>query len=58
VVGLDPGHTAITRLIERGVPVPIVEWFAGHADIATTTRSCSIADDVYADRITQAFDAR
>jgi integrase len=48
-------HTAITRLIERGVPVPIVQRFAGHADIATTMRYCSIADDVYADRIVAAL---
>ena len=48
-------HTAITRLIERGVPVPIVQRFAGHADIATTMRYCSIADDVYAERITKAL---
>jgi integrase len=43
-------HTAITRLIECGVPVPIVQRSAGHADIATTMRYCSIDDDGYADR--------
>ncbi|HLT47609.1 MAG TPA: site-specific integrase [Rubricoccaceae bacterium] len=48
-------HTAITRLIERGVPVPIVQRFAGHADVSTTMRFCSIADDVYADRIVSAL---
>jgi integrase len=48
-------HTAITRLIERGVPVPLVQRFAGHADIATTMRYCSIADDVYAERIVSAL---
>jgi integrase len=48
-------HTAITRLIERGVPVPIVQRFAGHADIATTMRYCSIADDVYAEQIQKAL---
>ncbi len=51
-------HTAITRLIERGVPLPIVQRFAGHADIATTMRYCSIADDIYAERIRSAFEAR
>jgi integrase len=48
-------HTAITRLIERGVPVPLVQRYAGHADLATTMRYCSIADDVYADRIVDAL---
>jgi hypothetical protein len=37
------------------VPVPIVQRFAGHADIATTMRYCSIADDVYAERIQKAL---
>jgi integrase len=48
-------HTALTQLIERGVPVPIVQRFAGHADIATTMRYCSIDDDVYAERIVRAL---
>jgi integrase len=47
------GHTAVTGLIERGVP--IVQRFAGHADLATTMRYCSIADDGYADRIASAL---
>ena len=46
----------MTWLIERGVPVPIVQRFAGHADITTTMRYCSIADDVYADKIVAAFE--
>src|SRR5690606_3080807 len=29
-------HAAITRLIERGVPVPIAQRSAGHADAPTT----------------------
>lgn len=29
-------HTAITRLIEQGVPVPVVKDIAGHSDIRTT----------------------
>src|SRR5690606_13579106 len=48
-------HTAITRLTERGVPVPIVQRFAGHADVSTTMRFCSIADDAYADRLVSAL---
>jgi integrase len=48
-------HTAITRLVERGVPVPIVQRFAGHADITTTMRDCSIDDDVYAERVKKAL---
>ena len=48
-------ETAITQLIERGVPVPIVQRLAGHADVATTMRYCSVADDVYADRTVHAL---
>jgi hypothetical protein len=55
VTGRDPGHTAITRLVERGVPVPIVQRFDRHADIATTMRCCSIAADVYADWVVSAL---
>jgi integrase len=31
-------HTFCTRLILKGVPVPVVQRLAGHADIATTMR--------------------
>ncbi len=48
-------HSCITRLIEQGVPVPVVQRFAGHADIATTMRYCSVAHDVYADQIRSAL---
>ena len=48
-------YHAITRLIERGVPVPLVQRFAGHADIATSMRYCGIAEDVYAEQIVSAF---
>src|SRR5690606_181193 len=48
-------HAAITRLIERGVPVPIAQRSAGHADAPTTMRYRSIADDVYAERMVQAL---
>ncbi len=49
-------HSCITWLIERGVPVAIVQQFAGHADIATTMKYVSVAGDVYADKIRQALD--
>ncbi len=48
-------HSCITWLIERGVPLPVVQRFAGHADIATTMRYCSVAHDVYADQIRSAL---
>ncbi|OZC02388.1 tyrosine-type recombinase/integrase, partial [Rubricoccus marinus] len=51
-------HSCITWLLERGVPVPIVQRFAGHADIATTMRYCSVADDVYGARLRAALDAQ
>jgi integrase len=40
---------------ERGVPVPVVQRFAGHADVATTMRYCSLADDVYAVQVRAAL---
>ena len=49
-------HSCITWLIERGVPVPVVQRFAGHADVSTTMRYCSIAGDVYADQIRGVLD--
>ena len=49
-------HSCITWLIERGVPVPVVQRFAGHADVSTTMRYCSVATDVYADQIRTALD--
>lgn len=48
-------HSCITRLIEQGVPVPVVQRFAGHADVTTTMRYCSVASDVYADQIRSAL---
>ena len=48
-------HSCITWLVERGVPVPIVQRLAGHADIATTMRYCAISDEVYADQIRNAL---
>lgn len=49
-------HSCITRLIEQGVPVPIVQRFAGHADVTTTMRYCSIASDVYSEHIRAALE--
>ena len=49
-------HSCITWLIERGVPVPVVQRFAGHADVATTMLYCSVADEVYADQVRTALD--
>lgn len=39
-------HSCIPWLVEPGVPVPVVQRFAGHADIATTMRYGSVAHDV------------
>jgi len=49
-------HSCLTWLVERGVPVPVVQRFAGHADVATTMLYCSVADDVAGDRIRSALD--
>jgi integrase len=32
----DLRHTAITRLVEKGVPLPVVKELAGHSKIETT----------------------
>ena len=48
-------HTAISWLAERGVPLPVVQRFAGHADIAVTMRYVHVAPDVYADQIRSAL---
>lgn len=48
-------HTAISWLAERGVPLPVVQRFAGHADIAVTMRYVHVAPDVYADHIRAAL---
>ncbi|HEX9951370.1 MAG TPA: site-specific integrase [Rubricoccaceae bacterium] len=49
-------HTAISWLAERGVPLPVVQRFAGHADIAVTMRYVHVAPDVYADQIRSALE--
>lgn len=48
-------HTALSWLAMKGVPVPVMQRFAGHADIKTTMLYCHVAQDVYADAITRAF---
>ena len=48
-------HSCITWLLERGAPVPVIQRFAGPADVATTMRYCSVADDVYAERVRAAL---
>lgn len=37
-------HTALTRMVEQGVPLPVVQEIAGHADIRTTMRYLHLAD--------------
>lgn len=37
-------HTALTRMIEQGVPLAVVKEIAGHADIRTTMRYLHLAD--------------
>jgi integrase len=48
-------HSCIMRLIEQGISVPVVQRFAGHADVTTTMRYCSVATEVYADQIRAAL---
>ena len=38
-------HTYITWMIEQGIPVPIVQKLAGHADITTTMGYAHLASD-------------
>ena len=37
-------HTALTRMVEQGVPLPVVKEIAGHADIRTTMRYLQLAN--------------
>lgn len=48
-------HTACSWLAERGVPVEAIRRFAGHSTIAVTERYMHLSDDVYADKISAAF---
>jgi integrase len=38
-------HTACSRLVQRGVPITVVQKFMGHADITTTMRYAHLAPD-------------
>lgn len=38
-------HTTCSRLVQRSVPLPIVQRFMGHADITTTMRYAHLAPD-------------
>jgi integrase len=38
-------HTTCSRLVQRGVPLPVVQRFMGHADISTTMRYAHLAPD-------------
>lgn len=38
-------HTRITRLVAQGVPLAVVQRFAGHSDIATTLRYTHLSDE-------------
>ena len=53
-------HTAITRLIEQGVPVPVVKDIVGHSDIRTTMGYVHLANSpakqIAAQMVTQAYD--
>jgi integrase len=41
----DTRHTAITRLLEKGVPLHTVAKIAGHSNQAMTMRYAHVADD-------------
>lgn len=58
VPGLTPHvlrHSCLTWLAQKGVPVPVIQRFAGHADVTTTMLYVSVADDVYGDQIRTAL---
>ena len=38
-------HTTCSRLVQRAVPLPVVQKFMGHADITTTMRYAHLAPD-------------
>jgi integrase len=38
-------HTTCSRLVQRGVSLPVVQKFMGHADISTTMRYAHLAPD-------------
>ena len=48
-------HSCITWLVERGVPLPVVQRFAGHGSIDVTMRYAHVAPDVYSAEIRSAL---
>ncbi len=51
-------HSCITWLVERGVPLPVVQGFAGHGSIDVTMRYAHVAPDVYMAEVRRALDSR
>ena len=39
----------------EGVPIPVLQRFAGHADIKTTMLYCHVSDKAFSDQIRSAF---
>ncbi|HIG73764.1 MAG TPA: hypothetical protein EYQ24_04060 [Bacteroidetes bacterium] len=48
-------HSCITWLVERGVPLPVVQRFAGHGSIDVTMRYAHVAPDTQADILRSAL---
>ncbi len=48
-------HTYISWMIMRGVPVPVVQKLAGHADIKTTMGYAHLAPDALRDAVVKVF---
>ena len=48
-------HTYITWMIEQGIPVPLVQKLAGHADITTTMQYAHHAPDSLRDAVRRVF---
>lgn len=51
-------HSCITWLVERRVPVPVVQRFAGHGAVEVTMRYVAVADEVYAGEVRRALGGR
>ena len=49
-------HSCITWGVERGVPVPMVQRLAGHADLTTTMLYCSVRTEAFDGQIKAALD--
>jgi integrase len=44
-------HTCCSRLVQKGVPLPVVQKWMGHADIATTMRYAHIAPNAFEEAV-------